>query len=57
MSKVANSVRRGLEEAVAFARGEAKESAYRVHVPAVIDVRAIRMKLECCGPGSAPRPR
>jgi formate-dependent phosphoribosylglycinamide formyltransferase (GAR transformylase) len=45
MSKVANSVRRGLEEAVAYARGEAKESAYRVHVPAVIDVRAIRTKL------------
>jgi putative transcriptional regulator len=45
MSKVANSVRRGLEGAVAYARGETKENAYRVHVPAVIDVRAIRTKL------------
>jgi len=45
MSKVADSIRRGLEEAVAYARGEAKEDAYRVHVPAIIDVRAIRTKL------------
>src|SRR5260370_38729241 len=45
MSKVADSIRRGLEEAVAYARGEADESDYRVHVPAVIDVRAIRAKL------------
>ena len=45
MSKVADSIRRGLEEAVAYARGEAKESDYRVHVPALIDVRAIRTKL------------
>jgi putative transcriptional regulator len=45
MSKVARSIRRGLEQAVAYARGDAKESAYRVHVPAVIDVRAIRRKL------------
>ena len=45
MGKMAESIRRGLEEAVAYARGEAKEGAYRVHVPAVIDVRAIRTKL------------
>lgn len=45
MSKVANSIRRGLEEAVAYARGEAREEAYRVHVPKRIDVRAIRTKL------------
>lgn len=45
MSKVADSIRRGLEEAVVYARGEAKESAFRVHVPALIDVRAIRTKL------------
>jgi putative transcriptional regulator len=43
MSRVADSIRRGLEEAVAYARGEAKQSDYRVHVPAVIDVRAIRV--------------
>ena len=45
MTKVAESIRRGLQEAVAYARGEAKESDYRVHVPAAIDVRAIRTKL------------
>lgn len=45
MSRVADSIRRGLEEAVAYARSEANESDYRVHIPAVIDVRAIRTKL------------
>ena len=42
MSKVADSIRRGLREAVAYAEGKADESAYRVHVPAKIDVKAIR---------------
>ena len=45
MSKVAAGIRRGLEQAVAYSRGKAKESDYRVHVPALIDVRAIRTKL------------
>ncbi len=45
MGKVADSIRRGLEEAVAYARGGAKESDYKAHVPALIDVRAIRTKL------------
>jgi putative transcriptional regulator len=45
MSKVANSIRRGLEEAVAYAKGEADERRYRVHVPQRIDVRAVRVKL------------
>lgn len=46
MSKrVADSIRRGLEEAVAFAKGEADARKYRVHVPEQIDVRAIRTKL------------
>jgi putative transcriptional regulator len=45
MSKVADSIRRGLEEAVAYARGGVKESDYKVHVPARIDVRGIRTKL------------
>jgi putative transcriptional regulator len=45
MSQVGDSIRRGLEEAVAYARGEADPSAYRVHVPPRIDVRAIRAKL------------
>ena len=42
---VAESIRRGLEEAVAYARGEADEGRYRVHVPKRIDVRAIRARL------------
>ena len=45
MSKVADSIRRGLKEAVAYARGDANEHDYRVHVPAAIDVRAIRGRL------------
>ncbi|SEP46071.1 putative transcriptional regulator [Rhodospirillales bacterium URHD0017] len=45
MSKAVDSIRRGLEQAVTYARGEAKASAYRVHVPGRIDVRAIRSKL------------
>ena len=45
MSKVADSIRRGLEEAVSYARGQADAEAYRVHVPEAIDVKAIRAKL------------
>lgn len=45
MSKVAKSIRRGLEQAVAYARGEAEVRRYNVHVPERIDVRAIRTKL------------
>ncbi|WP_395707915.1 helix-turn-helix domain-containing protein [Reyranella sp.] len=45
MSKVANSIRRGLEEAVAYAKGQADTKTFRVHVPAAIDVKAIRSKL------------
>jgi len=33
MSKVADGIRRGLREAVVYAKGKADESAYRVHVP------------------------
>ena len=46
MSKVASSIRRGLREAIAYAEGKADESAYRVRVPAKIDVKAIRARLE-----------
>ncbi len=45
MSKVADSIRRGLEEAVAYVEGKADAKAYRVHVPADIDVKAIRVRL------------
>jgi len=46
MSKVADSIRRGLEEAVAFVNGEADLKDYRVHVPKTVDVKAIRAKLD-----------
>ena len=45
MSKVADRIRRGLQEAVAYAEGKVDEGAYRVHVPATIDVKAIRAGL------------
>jgi putative transcriptional regulator len=45
MSKVADSIRRGLQEAVAYAKGTADKNAYRVHVPVRIDVKAIRTNL------------
>lgn len=45
MSKVADSIRRGLEEAVSYAKGKADAKAYRVYVPKDIDVKAIRTKL------------
>lgn len=46
MSKIADSIRRGLGQAVAYAEGTADESTYRVHVPAKIDVKAIRVGLD-----------
>lgn len=44
-SKLADSIRRGLEQAIAFAEGTADESEYVVHMPVEIDVKAIRSKL------------
>ncbi|MBM3546769.1 MAG: helix-turn-helix domain-containing protein [Alphaproteobacteria bacterium] len=46
MSKVADSIRRGLKQAVAYAEGTADKGRYRVHVPADVDVRAIRTRLD-----------
>jgi len=45
MSKVADSIRRGLEEAVAFAEGTADPSRYGIHIPEDVDVKAIRSRL------------
>lgn len=45
MSKVAESIRRGLEDALGYVKGEADPSAFRVHIPEKIDVKAIRTKL------------
>jgi putative transcriptional regulator len=44
MSKVGDRIRRGLEEALAYANGTADTSRYRIHVPADIDVKAIRTR-------------
>ncbi len=34
-----------MKEAVAIARGEMPSNAYRVHIPAQVDVKAIRLSL------------
>ena len=44
-STVADHIRRGLEEALAYARGEADPADYRVHIATRPDVRQIRAKL------------
>jgi len=46
MSKIADSIVRGLEEAIAYAEGRAEPGTYRVHVPERLDVRAIRTSLK-----------
>ena len=45
MSEMADSIRRGLEQAVAYAEGKAEQAAWRIHVPEQIDVKAIRTGL------------
>jgi putative transcriptional regulator len=45
MSKAGDSIRRGLHQAIRYAKGTASESEYRVHVPVNVDVKAIRRKL------------
>jgi len=49
MRRTANRIRKGLEEAVAFAKNRARKKHYRVHVPEHVDVKAIRMKLGMTG--------
>jgi putative transcriptional regulator len=44
--KVADSIRRGLEEALAYAGGSADRRRYGVHIPEDIDVKAIRARLD-----------
>jgi putative transcriptional regulator len=46
MSKATDSMRRGLEEALAYVEGTADVSRYGVHIPADIDVKGIRTRLE-----------
>jgi len=45
MSKAGSRILQGAREALAYARGEADTSTFRVYVPADVDVRAIRQKL------------
>jgi len=45
MSKIGESMIRGLKEALAIAEGTARKGTYVVHIPAEIDVRAIRGRL------------
>lgn len=45
MSKAGDSIRKGLEQAVAYAKGRTAKKGYRVHVPAHVNVKAIRTKL------------
>jgi putative transcriptional regulator len=45
MSEAADSIRKGLEQAVAYAKSNTSSRAYRVHVPAHVDAKAIRTKL------------
>ena len=46
MSEVADSIRRGLEDALAYARGDkSRGRATVVHVPKQIDVKAVRKRL------------
>ncbi len=45
MSKAGEKLIRAAKQAQAFARGEADPRGYRVHVPAQVDVKAIRKRL------------
>jgi len=45
MTRLGKRLIKAAEEAIAIARGEADPSTYRVHVPASIDVRAVRRRL------------
>ena len=45
MSKVGESIVRGLEQSIVFAEGSAKKGTYAVHIPPEIDVKAIRVRL------------
>jgi putative transcriptional regulator len=45
-ASIAESTRRGLAEAVAYAERNADKSLYRAHIPANLDVKAIRSRLK-----------
>ena len=43
---IADSIRRGLAEAVAYTEGTAEAGLYGVHIPAKLNVKAIRTRLK-----------
>ena len=45
MSKAGSRILQGAREALAFAKGDAETTDYVIHVPATVNVRAIRKKL------------
>ena len=45
MSRSAVSIRKGLEQALRYSKSRASKKGYRVHVPARVNVKAIRKKL------------
>ena len=45
MTKAGARIRKGLEQAISYAKGSASTKTYRVHVPSHVDVKAIRQKL------------
>lgn len=56
MSKKAfDKIASGLSDAIAFAKGDADLAEYRIHVPAQIDVKALRKRLGLTQPEFAAR--
>lgn len=45
MTRSGSRILKGAREALAFASGEADVESYNVHIPAEVDVKAIRRKL------------
>jgi putative transcriptional regulator len=45
MSRAGESIRRGLEQAIRYAKAERRPRGFRVHIPDHLDVKAIRTKL------------
>jgi putative transcriptional regulator len=45
MTSVADSIKRGLQEAIAYAEGTADINSFGVHVPAEVNVKSIRANL------------
>jgi putative transcriptional regulator len=46
INKAGSRILQGAREALAFARGDADASAYRIHVPKDVDVRALRNRFK-----------